>query len=343
MDPKVTIIILNWKGWNDTLECLESVYQIFYSNYEIIVVDNNSEDESIEQIRAYCKGKIIPESNFYEYKSDNKPIKLFEFNEKEINFINDKNNEFFSLAPNKKLILIKNEDNYGFAEGNNIAIRYALQKTDTDYVLILNNDTIVDKEFLNELVKVAESSSDIGAVGPKTYFYDNKNIIQWIGGGILKPEYFKVQTLGSFEVDKGQYDNNIKIDYISGSCMLCKRKVVEKIDLMDPSYFMYFEDGDWCLRMLKAGYKCSYAFKSKIWHKMGKSSTNCFKTYYYHRNRVYVAKKNLKRTEYYKALIKFIFLTVPKESMEIVAANGLKFYFKCFLRGIVFGIFKRVD
>ena len=76
------------------------------------------------------------------------------------------------LPSNKKMIIIKNEKNYGFAEGNNIAMRYTLKALNPDYVLLLNNDTVVDREFLGELVKVAENNDKIGIVGPKTYYYD---------------------------------------------------------------------------------------------------------------------------------------------------------------------------
>ena len=151
-NPKVSIIILNWNGWKDTLECLESLYQINYPNYDVIVIDNGSEDESIKKIREYCKGKIETKSDFFEYSEDNKPIKIFEFKEEELETKKTINNEFSSLSPNKRLILIKNHKNYGFAEGSNIGIRFALKSFNSDYILLLNNDTVVDKTFLTELV-----------------------------------------------------------------------------------------------------------------------------------------------------------------------------------------------
>jgi GT2 family glycosyltransferase len=81
--PKVSIIILNWNGWEDTIECLESLYQITYSNYDVIVVDNGSEDESIEKTKEYAEGKIRVESKFFEYSSENKPIKIIEYTREE--------------------------------------------------------------------------------------------------------------------------------------------------------------------------------------------------------------------------------------------------------------------
>ncbi len=67
MKPQISIIILNWNGWKDTIECLESIYQINYPNYQVIVVDNGSEDNSIEKIKNYCSGKAVIKSDFFEY------------------------------------------------------------------------------------------------------------------------------------------------------------------------------------------------------------------------------------------------------------------------------------
>lgn len=338
MKPKVTVIILNWNGWKDTIECLESLYKINYPNYNVILVDNNSMDDSISKIREYCSGKIEIKSDFFEYNPNNKPIKIIEYSEKEIKDLND---EYLS---SDKLLIIKNDENYGFAEGNNIGIRYALNNLDSDYILLLNNDTVVDEKFLNELVDAAESNDEIGAVGPKTYYYNEKNMIQWTAGGFLEPKYFKVESIGPFEIDKGQYDMNQELDYIIGSCVLCKRNVIEKVGLLDHGYFMYFEDVDWSLRILKSNYKCVYAYKSKIWHKMGVSSGACFKTHYYHMNRIYLFKKYSKRTEYLKSLLRFIFTVFPRETFGLMYSNGIIHgikYYPCYLRGIIKGITKK--
>jgi len=341
IDHGAAIIILNWNGWKDTIECLESLYRIDYPNYDVIVVDNSSEDDSVDKIKEYCKGKIKVESKFFEYDQRNKPVKVFEYKEEELKAENNDNNLIGNLSPNKKIILIKNRENYGFAGGNNIGIKYALNNLNPDYILLLNNDTVVERKFLNELINVAESSPQIGAVGPKTYFYDKKCRIQWAAGGFMELKYFKVEFIGSFEIDNGQYDENMALDYISGSCVLYKREVIEKAGLLDHSYFMYFEDLDWSIKILKNNHKCYYAYKSKIWHKMGVSSNDCFKTRYYHMNRIYLVKKNLKRSEYLNSLIRFIFTIFPKESLDMIRSKGFKHYF-CYLRGILSGIAKKI-
>jgi GT2 family glycosyltransferase len=115
-NPKVSIIILNWNGWKDTIECLESLYQINYNNYEVILVDNDSKDESIEKIKEWAKGNIEVNSKFFKYNKKNKPIKVFEYSKEEL-----ENNKYLKnktkldkLKSDKKLFLLKNDNNYGY-------------------------------------------------------------------------------------------------------------------------------------------------------------------------------------------------------------------------------------
>jgi GT2 family glycosyltransferase len=180
--PRVAIIILNWNGWEDTLECLESVYQINYPEYDVIVVDNNSEDISIKKIEDYCAGYIKVDSNFFNYQNKN-PIKIFEYSSNELQSSKLPEMDVInSVKPNEKLILIKNHKNYGFAKGNNIGISYALKSLDADYVLLLNNDTVVDKDFLTELVDAAKTNDNVGFVGPKSTSTVIKILYRWLVG-----------------------------------------------------------------------------------------------------------------------------------------------------------------
>ncbi len=166
--------------------------------------------------------------------------------------------------------IIPNSENLRFAGGNNVGIEYALQ-TKTDYVLLLNNDTIVDPNFLSKLVEYAEGNNDVGIGGPKIfYYYDQRRI--WFAGG--KIDYWKgwISHIGIREVDHGQYDSAREVDYITGCCMLVKREVIEKIGKLDESYFIYGEDSDWCIRAKRAGYSLVYVPSSIIWHKVSASS-----------------------------------------------------------------------
>lgn len=248
--PKVFIIILNWNGWRDTTDCVESLKKIDYSNYEVVIVDNGSTDESPQ---------ILPQK-FPEIK------------------------------------FIETGKNLGFAGGNNVGIKYVLEH-DADYVLLLNNDTLVDQDFLKELVRVGESDQKIEILGPKIYFYDtetNKKTNKiWFAGGKIN----KILTKGT-HINYGKIDKNDEIpktiDYITGCAMLIKRKVIEKIGLMNEDYFLYYEDADWCLRARKAKFKCVLVPKAKIWHKCSKSAIEGSPPYiYYHsRNGLMLAKYN---------------------------------------------------
>src|SRR4030042_5210130 len=111
MTPKVSIIILNWNGWRDTIECLESLYRITYLNYDVIIIDNGSTDESIKKIKEYAQGKIKVDSKFFEYSIMNKPITIIEYIPEDL-FTGDGKKEINNNQSYRKMILIKNDKNY---------------------------------------------------------------------------------------------------------------------------------------------------------------------------------------------------------------------------------------
>jgi len=243
MNPRVFIIILNWNNWLDTFECLESLKNNDYLNYEVVIVDNGS---------------------------DEKP-----------------------QSPNPDIKIIYNKENLGFSEGNNVGIKYALEHG-ADYVLLLNNDTVVSNDFLSKLVKAAESNEEIGMVGSKIYFYDQKDRI-WFAGGKVNWLYNKGEMRGYNEIDQGQYDlpEIQESNYLTGCCLLVKKNVIEKIGLLSEEYFLYYEDTDWSFSAQKAGFKTVFVPGSKIWHKGSQSSIAKSESYiYYHiRNGLIFAKK----------------------------------------------------
>jgi GT2 family glycosyltransferase len=286
---KVTIIILNWNGWEDTIECLESVYQIEYPNYDVVVVDNGSKDQSVEKIKTYASGSLRVESNFLKYNSDNKPLHLIEYSQEELKFNDSIKKDLDKLPPEKKLILIKNNQNYGFAEGNNIAIRYALEKLKPDYILLLNNDTVVDRCFLDELIKIAESDPNIGILGPTIFDYKYPCCIQSAG---LRMRWNKGYAI-SF-VFEGDFSVSAqKVDAVLGCTLLAKSELLDKIGLLNKKYFAYFEEVEWCVRARRAFYEIVYVPKGKVWHKGGGTSNKIkgFALYQYTRNQFWFMKQ----------------------------------------------------
>ena len=277
MDPNVSIIIVNWNGWKESIECLESIYQINYPNYNVILVDNNSEDDSIDKIKEYCKGKIQIKSKFIEYNKNNKPLTIIEYSEKEIN--NENHEE--TVPAKKNLILIKNDSNYGFAKGNNIAIKYSMKNLNPDYILLLNNDTVVSPNFLTKLVNKAKSDDTIGVIGPKIYYYNyngESNYIWFAGGRVNLRKY-----PGYFHLDEGIINSPIKLtgkclecDWISGAAMMIKTDLLKKF-LLDDKYFFGAEDVDLCIKIRREGYKIFCVLESIIWHKASVSKEKKYK------------------------------------------------------------------
>lgn len=259
--PKVAIIILNWNGWQDTIECLESVYQITYPNYEVIVVDNGSEDDSIEMIRKYCNGELTVESKFVSYINKNKPIDIKEFTKNEIESKKTIKIFFENSYLHKELIIIKNEKNYGFAKGNNIGIEFALNNG-AEYIFMLNNDTIVASDFLEFLVGAMEQNDKIGIGGPTCYFYDTPNVV-WQSG--LKINWWTGEI-------KNLVTNKIQdVDCVSGCAMIVKNTVFKNISLIDVRFPFGNEDYEFCTRARQNDFKVINVPNSKIWHKVSKS------------------------------------------------------------------------
>lgn len=232
----VYIILVNYNGINDTINCIDSLSKIKYDNYKILVVDNASRDGSVKKIK-------------------------------------DKNIELIEL-----------KENIGFAGGNNKGIEVAL-KENADYVLLLNNDTEVEPYFLNHLVDRAEKDKSIGCVGGKIYYFDNKNII-WFAGGKINRFTGKTHHIGADEIDKGMYDVPMEQDYITGCMMLVRTSVFRKTGFMKDTYFLYYEETDWCVRMRNDGYKLIYEPNAVIYHKVSNSTKNINEVvkYYYDRN-----------------------------------------------------------
>lgn len=259
MLPKVIIIILNWNGKEDTIECLESLKHITYPNYEILLVDNGSVDGSVEFFR------------------ENYP----------------------------HIEIIANMENMGFAEGNNVAIKKAIAKK-TNYLLLLNNDTVVDPNFLIELVNVAESNAKIGIVGPTVYNYSTKNKIQ-SAGAILKWNKGKETILRANEIDTEVNIEIREVDYVSGCALLAKVEVFEKIGYLNKEYFAYWEETDWCVRAANASYKVLYVPKAKIWHKGGATSKKLsgFHEYQMVRNMFWFMKQHATKRQYLLFIIYF--------------------------------------
>jgi len=232
MEPLVYIIILNYNGGEEIIECLQGCQKIHYPRFRILVVDNASSDHSVAQIKKQFK----------------------------------------------EVTVIQNQENLGFAAGNNVGIKYALSQK-ADYVLLLNNDTVVSKDFLTKMIPLAEKEASIGIVVPKILYYQSNTL--WEGWG-KKIDYIRGRVTVSAEETINQPQET---NHATGCAMLIKRAVFEKIGFLPEDYFMYFEDIDFSLKARKAGFKIFYQPEAVIWHRFNRG-TSPINQYYWQRSRV---------------------------------------------------------
>jgi len=188
--------------------------------------------------------------------------------------------------------LIENNSNIGFVGGNNEGYKYCRG----EYILFLNNDTLVEKDFLDALVAKIESSDKIGGVQPKLLKFDQETID---GAGSYLTNYGFLYHYGYREKDGQKFKQGKKIFSVKGAAMMFKREVLEKVGLFDPDYFAYFEETDLCWRVWLAGYEIFYVPASVVYHKAGGTTENdmdfvnsliCFHSF---KNRISSLIKNL--------------------------------------------------
>ena len=238
---KVTVIILNWNGGEMTVKCLESLAGMESDDLSVeIVVVDNGSSDGSVEMIKSITG----------------------------------------IKSTTGIKLIENKENLGYAEGNNVGIRYAL-KNGADYVCLLNNDTRISPDFLIQLIEIADSEKEIGVVGGKIYFekgyefhkdrYRNEDLgkVIWYAGGKIDWQNVYAIHRGVDEVDEGKYDppaGGTETEYVNGCLMLVKKEVFIKAGFFDSKYYLYFEENDFCQRAKKAGFKLYFAPKSVIWH-----------------------------------------------------------------------------
>ncbi len=190
--------------------------------------------------------------------------------------------------------IIRNPENRGFAAGLNVGTAEA-RKTDAKYVLFLNSDVVVDPSAIREMVMLAETSEKIGIVGPKILDGSRRNTIQSVGSRLSR-SLAKILDEGRGEIDAGQFEEVKEFDYVGGCALLARASLLERVGPLDETYFLYFEENDWCLRVRREGFKVLYAPRAKIWH-LGSQSTGLLtpaeREFYWYRSYILFARKNL--------------------------------------------------
>jgi len=271
---KVYIIIVNWNGWKDTIECLESVFRNDYASYQVIVCDNGSQDDSLENIKRWATGKlekeVLPSNPLYSlsFPPVRKPVSFIEYTREEVDAVR-------SLNPtDARLILIKNAANLGFAGGNNVGIRYALDRDDFRHVWLLNNDVVIKPDALSHLVRRMNEKKDAGMCGSTIPYYSAPDTVWTLGGGIYNKWLSRSHSIGNMEPVRDAasgFDVEGTMEYLAGASMLVSRAFLHEVGLMNEEYFLYFEEPDWALRG-KGKFSLAYAPESIVYHKVGAST-----------------------------------------------------------------------
>lgn len=253
----VNIIVINYNGLDNTLDCLESLRKLVKGQYsiDVLVVENGSTDGSTQ-----------------------------------------------ALSRLRDIHLLISPRNLGFAGGANLGIREAIRRY-ADYVLILNNDTVVHPHLVKNLI-VSRKYADI--ISPKIYFapgfefhksrYKKADLgrVIWYAGGTIDWKNIIGVHFGVDQVDHGQFNRRLSIDLATGAAMFASRQVFDRIGLFDEKYFLYLEDMDFCTRAKRAGAKIFFEPSAILWHKNASStggSGSNIQDYYISRNRLLFAAK----------------------------------------------------
>ncbi|MFA6831531.1 MAG: glycosyltransferase family 2 protein [Bacteroidaceae bacterium] len=205
------------------------------------------------------------------------------------------------------VIVVASEINRGFSAGNNLGIKISRGK----YICIINNDTYIKTDHWNLLIKRFESSEKIGAISPKLCFAEDERTIQFAGSTPLSPITLRNSTIGYGKINDGRFDEAAPTSFLHGAAMLVKREVIEKVGLMPDIYFLYYEEIDWCTKILNAGYELWYEPACTVYHKESKSTglNSPLKSFYLTRNRALYAYRN--KTGFNRVLSVAYLLTIP--------------------------------
>ncbi|HHV75365.1 MAG TPA: glycosyltransferase family 2 protein [Thermoanaerobacterium sp.] len=288
MSNKIGIVTVTYNSGKVIEDFVMSLNKQKYKEFILIIVDNNSNDNTLEII--------------------NKVDIKFDYH------------------------IIRNNENYGVAKGNNIGIKYC-EKINCNYILLLNNDTVFEEDLLDKLLEGCMKHR-VSVVVPKIYYYEPKNLI-WMAGGRLVNWKGSAKHFGYKMVDNGDFDESKYVNYSPTCCMLISIEVFKKIGYMDEKYFVYFDDTDFCARLAKKRIKILYYPRAVLWHKVSSLTSNAvseFSFYYINRNWLYYLLKNEKG--FYKVVSLLYFIVKRTARLLISNKNKRRLLMKTIIDGI---------
>lgn len=250
--PEVFIIVLNWENAPDTIECLESVFKLTSNNFQVVVCDNASTDQSLQQVREWLARQRHS---------------VKELDELELSLVKG--------TLDVAVIIIRNSRNYGYAGGNNRGLQYALTASKGDsFAWIINNDVVLDANALATLQAAGAARPEISFFGSTILNYRGHNEIQTQGGDRFYPWVGMSHRIGEGRLvgeKLSQSGVEAQLSYIVGAAVFVRLNAVGELGLMEEKYFLYFEEVDWATRARRQGLKLGYVPDSLVYHKEGSS------------------------------------------------------------------------
>ena len=271
MSPKVYILILNYKKWQDAKDCLDSVLQLEHENYSVFVIDNHSQNNSVDHLIHWLKHEYA-HMPLAQTESGNAALEQIDFS----SFTRKEFQENFNVREMPKIIFIENDENRGFAAGNNLVIEKLVNED--AYLWLLNPDMIVEPSTLTELVEFACSSPSKSIIGATIKFHVEPDKIHLLGGAQINFNSAAVKLITSM-------NNLSKIDYISGGSFFTHASHFRELGLLPEDYFLYWEETDWCYHAKQKGYQMLLCAKAVCYDKISSTIGKGFLAdYFYTRN-----------------------------------------------------------
>lgn len=276
--PRVYIIILNYKNWLDTIDCLETVFRSLYDNFTVIIIDNHSQNNSIEHLVDWANDDSVFNNRVTPFVKEKiqKPIRHDYFSEKD--FHGD-----IKVGDLSRLVFIQNNSNRGFAGGMNTILNHLLKED--AYIWLLNPDMVVEETTLSELVECADKNPFRTITGSTIKYYTDPAKVHLYAGGKIN------FNSGTIKLITNKNDL-IQMDYISGGSLFTHINSFNDLGLLPEEYFLYWEETDWCYRAKKKGYELRLCEKAVCYDKVSSSIGKSFLAdYYYTRNGLFFLSK----------------------------------------------------
>jgi GT2 family glycosyltransferase len=270
----VYVVLVNWNGWRDTIECLESLFRSrYYPSFRVVVCDNGSTDGSVDKIRSWAEGMVTVERDPDHPLAPlvlppvGKPLPHVVLARADAEHATDGGGE------GPLLTLIAAGANLGFAGGCNVGLRFALRQSTCGYIWLLNNDTVVHPDALGALVRRLGVRPDAGQCGSRILSYDEPSVVQARGGERYNRWLASSTPIGAGRLAEDRVDVESverEMSYVAGAALCVTRQFIETVGLLDESYFLYGEELDWLARA-RGRFALAYAHDSVVYHKEGRT------------------------------------------------------------------------